>query len=201
MRPVTLSPSPSDVPGWLSALKRPAVYVTLGTVPKFADDRSFFATAIGALANADVEVIVTVGPRGDPTVYGSPSPRVHVERFIPQAAVLPHCIAAITNGGSGATLGALAHGVPVLAISDPRSPSQVRNGDAIAAHGAGRHIQRADLTSELLSDHIDALLTDQRYRRAAERVAVEFAAMPDPSEVVHAVEHVVTTKAPWDRHH
>jgi UDP:flavonoid glycosyltransferase YjiC (YdhE family) len=201
MRPVPLSVPPSQVPDWLGALKRPAVYVTLGTVPKFADDQIFFTSAIEALANADVEVIVTVGPQGDPAAFQSQSPGVHVERFIPQAAVLPHCIAAITNGGSGATMGALTHGVPVLAVSDPRSPSQVRNGNAIAAHGAGRHLERGDLTPERLRDEIDALLSNDRYRHAAERVAAEILSMPDPSEVVDAVEHVVTTRAPWVSDH
>jgi UDP:flavonoid glycosyltransferase YjiC (YdhE family) len=201
MRPVPLTVAPSEVPDWLGALKRPAVYVTLGTVPKFADDRTFFASAIQALENADVEVIVTVGPQGDPTAYRSASPRVHVERFIPQVSVLPHCIAAITNGGSGATMGALTHGVPVLAVSDPRSPSQVRNGNAIAAHGAGRHLERGEMTPERLRDEIDALLWDDRYRHAAQRVAAEIVAMPDPSEVVGAVERVVTTKAPWRSGH
>jgi UDP:flavonoid glycosyltransferase YjiC (YdhE family) len=197
MRPVTSRPSPNELPDWLVALERPAVYVTLGTVPKFADDGPFFLAAIEALKDADVEVIVTVGPRGDPDAYASESPRVHVERFIPQAAVLPHCIAAITNGGSGATMGALAHGVPVLAVSDRRSPSQVRNGEALAACGAGRHLARGELTPDGLGREIHALLSDGRHRDAAAKVAAEIVAMPDPSDVAAAVEHIVATGSPW----
>ncbi len=197
IRPVSSPPSPGELPDWLVTLERPAVYVTLGTVPKFADDAPFFMAAIAALEEADVEVIVTVGPQGDPGAYASRSPRVHVERFIPQAAVLPHCVAAITNGGSGASMGALAHGVPVLAVSDRRSPSQVRNGDAVAAHGVGRHLARSDVTAPRLQGEIDALISDQRYRDAASEVAAEIAVMPDPSDVVAAVEQVVATGSPW----
>jgi UDP:flavonoid glycosyltransferase YjiC (YdhE family) len=199
MRPLTIGERlPAEVPGWLADLDRPAVYVTLGTVPTFADDPGFFAAAIAALESAEVEVIVTVGPKGDPDALVTGSPRVHVERFLPQSVVLPKCIAAVTNGGSGATMGALAHGVPVLAVSDRRSPSQGRNGEAIAAVGAGRHLERPDVTTERLRLEIDALLSDDRYAVAAAKVATEIRAMPGPSQVVAAVEHVVASGSSWE---
>jgi UDP:flavonoid glycosyltransferase YjiC (YdhE family) len=197
IRPVSFAPARGELPDWLVGLDRPAVYVTLGTAPTFADDVPFFAAAIAPLVEFDLEVIVTMGPDGDPDALGPQPPQVHVERFIPQAAVLPHCIAAITNGGSGATMGALAHGVPVLVVSDPRSPSQVRNGEAVAAIGAGRSLARAEVTPQRLHDEIHALLSNASYRDAAVPVAAEIADMPEPPEVVAAIEHVVTTGRSW----
>ena len=153
------------------------------------------------METADVEVIVTVGPKGDPDAVVTRSPRVHIERFIPQSVVLPRCIAAVTNGGSGATMGALAYGVPVLAVSDRRSPSQGRNGEAIAAVGAGRHLERHDVTSERLRQEINTLLSHDRYAIAAAQVATEISAMPNPSQVVNAVEHVVASGSSWESRH
>jgi UDP:flavonoid glycosyltransferase YjiC (YdhE family) len=198
-----VSPVPSDddgVPDWLDRVKqRRAVYVTLGTVPLFANDSAFFRTAIEALSDEDVEIVITLGPSGDPDALGPQPSHVHVERFIPQAVVLPYCDAAITNGGSGSTLGALAAGVPVLAVGDFRSPSQVRNGQAVNERGAGRTLARADVTATRLRDGIRALLFEPSYRDVARRIATEVAEMPSPADTAELVERLADDRTPLYR--
>jgi UDP:flavonoid glycosyltransferase YjiC (YdhE family) len=184
-------------PAWLDELDgRCAIYVTLGTVPLFADDTDFFVLAIEAARDRDLHVIVTVGPRGDPAALGEQPPNVHIERFVSQALVLPHCVAAITNGGSGSTLGALAAGVPVLAVADARSPSQARNGDAIAAAGAGRALRRGQASAKRIRHEITTLITNGTHHEAASRIAHEIAAMPDPADVVTIIEQVAEHHQP-----
>jgi MGT family glycosyltransferase len=198
-----VSPAPSDndeQPAWLDRVKqRRTVYVTLGTVPLFAGDSAFFKAAIDALVHEDVEIVVTVGPAGDPAALGPQPSHVHVECYIPQALVLPHCDAAITNGGSGSTLGALAAGVPVLAVGDFRSPSQVRNGQAVAERGAGRTLARADVIPERLRDEIRSLLVDPSYRDVAGRIATEIGEMPSPADIVHLIERLAKDRRPLER--
>lgn len=180
------------IPEWLErVIQRRAVYITLGTVPVFANDPDFFMIAIEALSSEDVEIVVTVGPEGDTAMLGHQPPHVHVERYISQGLVLPHCDLAITNGGSGSTIGALAAGVPVLAVSDFRSPSQVRNGQAIAERGAGRTIARDEATVGRLRDAIKVLLHDDSYRAVARRMGDEIADMPSPRETTKLLEHLV----------
>jgi UDP:flavonoid glycosyltransferase YjiC (YdhE family) len=193
IRPVPPLPVNTDgAPSWLEQLgDRRAVYVTLGTVPVFADDVAFFQASIEALRDQDVEIIVTVGPAGNPVALGPQPPTVHVERFIPQALVLPHCAAVVTNGGSGSTLGALAAGVPVIAVGDFRSPSQVRNGQAVADRGAGRALARADVTPQRLRDEIRAVLDEPSYRRVAQQIATEIAEMPTPNDAADLVARLV----------
>jgi len=104
-------------PEWLVALgSRPVIYVTLGTVARYNRDLAFFSAAIEGVSNLGADVIVTLGPTGDPVSLGPQPSHVHVERFVPQGAILPHCRAVVTNGGSGSVMGALAHGVPVLCV-------------------------------------------------------------------------------------
>jgi UDP:flavonoid glycosyltransferase YjiC (YdhE family) len=79
------------------------VYITLGTVPFFTADVEFFRAAIEAACEEDVEVVVTVGPAGDPAVLDPQPENVHVERYLPQGEVLPHCVAVVSNGGAGST--------------------------------------------------------------------------------------------------
>ena len=65
LRPVAWSPGRNEVPVWLLAKReRARVYVTLGTVV-FGYTAAFDA-ALSALDQHDVDVLVTVGPGGDP---------------------------------------------------------------------------------------------------------------------------------------
>jgi UDP:flavonoid glycosyltransferase YjiC (YdhE family) len=182
----------AEIPAWLERLEgRCAVYVTFGTVPEFADDRDLFLAAIDALRERDLHVIVTVGPGGDPAMLGKQPPNVHVERFVVQDLVLARCVAAITNSGSGSMLGALAAGVPLLAITNPRAPSQERNGAAIVAAGAGRALQREEVSPARLASEVNELLASGTYHDVARRISDEIEAMPDPVEVVTVAEQVV----------
>jgi len=198
IQPVSpLATTGAVLPAWLGRLEgRRAVYVTLGTVPSFASDPSFFAAAIEALRHDDLEVVITVGPLGDPDEIGPQPPHIHVERFVPQAAVLPHCAAAVTNGGSGATLGALAAGVPVLSVPSTGAPSQIRNAEAVAHHGAGRMLARTDVSAARLRAEIRTLLDDSSYRKNARQIASEIRAMPTPQSVVALVERLAIERRP-----
>ncbi|HVS29639.1 MAG TPA: glycosyltransferase [Solirubrobacteraceae bacterium] len=181
------SRSAQGTPEWLDRLGDRVVYITLGTVPFFTADIEFFRAAIAAARDEAAEVVVTVGPAGDPSVLDPQPENVHVERYLPQAEVLPHCAVVVSNGGSGSTLGALSAGVPLMIIPSS-SPSQLRNARAVAATGIGRTLDRADVTVDRLGAELHALLHDSSYRVAAERVAAEIATMPPPEEVVGLIE-------------
>jgi UDP:flavonoid glycosyltransferase YjiC (YdhE family) len=187
-------------PAWLGRPDgRPAIYVTLGTVSAFADDPSFFTAIIAAVADEPVDVLITLGPNGDPESFGPQPPHIHIARFVPQAAVLAHCAVAVTNGGSGATIGALAAGVPVLVVPSAASPSQVRNAQAAKASGAGRILDRAEATAARLHDEIRLLLDDRRYMQAAQRISSEVDDMATPSALVPVIEKLAETHEPYQR--
>ena len=179
---------------WIRRVYRPIVYVTLGTVPRFAGDLEFFQIVIAALAG-EVEVVITVGPEGHPDALGPLPDGVRVQRFIPQAALLPHCALMISNGGSGSTLGALSHGVPILAVP-AGSPSQQRNADALAASGAGCRLERHELTVERMRGDARTMLTDPSYRTVAQRIAKEIIRMPSVEQAALLVEQLAVEQRP-----
>lgn len=157
---------------------RPLVYVTLGTLFGRA---ALFRLLLDAFAEVDCEVLLTVGHRVEPAELGQLPANSTVERFVPQADVLPRASAVVAHGGSGSTLGALAHGTPLLLV--PQGADQFENAAACAAAGAAITLPPPEQTDANLRSALEHVLADRSYAAAAERVAAEIAAMPAAAEV------------------
>jgi MGT family glycosyltransferase len=145
LRPIPVEPASTErAPEWLDQLPdRPTVYVTLGTV---FNDLLVFRVLLEALAELECNVIATVGPRSDAAELAPIPENAHVERYISQSLVLPRSSVAVTHGGSGSTLAALAHGLPMLVV--PQGADQVDNAAACEAIGTARRLLPDELTAE-----------------------------------------------------
>ncbi len=77
----------------------PIVYVTFGTL--FNANLDLFRLALAALADEPVEVVATVGHAHDPAQLAPFPVNARVERFIPQAELLPSCSVVVHHGGAG----------------------------------------------------------------------------------------------------
>lgn len=179
LRPVAWSPGGSEVPAWLLAEReRPRVYVTLGTVV-FGYTAAFDA-ALSALDQHDVDVLVAVGPHGDPAALQRRSERVRVERFVDQALVAPLMDAVVHHGGSGTALAAMAAGLPQVVM--PQGADQFQNAELLAKTGAVRAFLPG-MPPDALAQHIAEALTDKEMKASAVKLAEEIAAMPSPAAV------------------
>ncbi|GAA0232324.1 glycosyltransferase [Saccharothrix mutabilis subsp. mutabilis] len=167
---------PPNVPG-----TGPLVYASFGTVaaalPPFA---GAYRSLVDALAARRVRALVTVGEAGDTSL--STVDHVRVERFVPQADVMPHASAAIGHGGFGTTMTALAAGVPTV-VAPLFSLDQFLNADAVTRSGAGVAVPSPAEVGEAL----DRVLADPSYATAARRLADEMAALPPVSESVEVL--------------
>jgi UDP:flavonoid glycosyltransferase YjiC (YdhE family) len=104
-----------------------------------------------------------------------------VEQFVPQAELLPRCAAVVHHAGSGTMFGALAHGLPQVAI--PQGADNFSNAEALAGAGVATVLQPGSVTSDTVRAALTTVLTEPSYKSAAQRAAAEIAAMPDPAEV------------------
>jgi UDP:flavonoid glycosyltransferase YjiC (YdhE family) len=190
IRPTALEPGGDDAaPDWLAALPdRPTVYFTLGTIFNM-ESGDLFDRVLAGLAELDVNVIVTVGREIDPAAFGPQPDHVRIERFIPQAAVLPRCDVVVSHGGSGSTIGALAAGVPSVLL--PMGADQPLNAARCTALGVGVALDVMRLTPADVRAAVVAVLGEPRYRAAAERVRDEIAALPGPVEAVARLEALI----------
>jgi UDP:flavonoid glycosyltransferase YjiC (YdhE family) len=135
IRSVAYNESNADVPAWLKAPRtRPCVYLTLGTVLFGAVE--VLSRAITEIAPLDVEILVAVGPEGEPAALGELADNVHVERFVTQSEVLPQVDLIVHHGGTGTVLGALEVGLPQLLL--PQGADQFVNAEMLTAAGAVR---------------------------------------------------------------
>ena len=119
----------------------------------------------------------------DPAVFGPQPAHVVLERYLPQALVLPRVDAVVSHGGSGTTLGALAEGKPMVVL--PMAAGQFINADQVVRAGAGLALTPIARTPERIREAIEQVLTYPSYAAAARVLQNEIRAMP-PAEMVLA---------------
>lgn len=177
---------------WGEGDPRPLCYVTFGSVlasMPIADQ--CFATVLKAVDGLECRVLLTTGRRFDPSRLRAVPRNVHVEKFVDQAGVFPEASIVVCHGGSGTTFGALAAGRPVVII--PMLADNARNGDLVAAHGAGVAVRRAsgaaageltDRDVEPIRTAIEAVLADPNYTHRAQTISHDLATAPTLASVV-----------------
>jgi MGT family glycosyltransferase len=175
-------------PRWLDELEPPLVYITLGTV---FNDPAHFGPLLAGL-DGRASALVTVGRDVDPAALGPVGERVRVERFVPQAHVLPRSAAVVSHGGSGTTLGALAHGVPLVLV--PQGADQFDNANRVEAAGAAVVLRPGEVTAASVRAALERVLDEPEFALAARAVAADIARMGTPDEVAAAVEEHVTAR-------
>ena len=179
-------PGPSSVPRTTPA---PTVYLTLGTV-LLGDVAHLFPRVLAGVARLSAaNVVVTVGAGRDPASLGPVPDHVRIERFVPQADLLPQCDLVISHGGSGTVLGALAHGLPSVLV--PMGADQHYNAQRCAELGTARVLDAVDVTPDDVHRTVSEMLADTSYRRAAQRFEAEIGALPGPEHMVPLLEQLV----------
>jgi UDP:flavonoid glycosyltransferase YjiC (YdhE family) len=159
------------------------VFVTLGTV--YGGNVSALAAAIEGLRSLAVNLIVAVGPKGDPSLFEGHGRHVLIERLVPLASVLARCDAVVSQGGSGVMLGAMALGLPQLML--PQGADQFRNAEVCKPTGAALALAPPEATPHAISDSVHRLLNEGRFAGAAQVLRGQIGAMPDADAVIAAL--------------
>jgi UDP:flavonoid glycosyltransferase YjiC (YdhE family) len=183
LRPAVVDPL--DPPAWLPDR---CVYFTLGTVFNM-ESGNLFDRVLTGLGELPVALVVTVGRHIDPADFGPQPAHVRIERYVPQAAILPRCAAVVSHGGSGSVTGALAYGLPSVLL--PMGADQPLNAARCAQLGVSRVLDAGTATPAQVREAASAVLADPAYRRAAEQIRAGIAAMPGPDEAVRRLERLM----------
>ena len=164
------------LPDWWGGSEAPLVYLSFGTeAPTLDFFPGVYLEAIDALAELPARILVTIGNSRDPAELGPLPPSVHVERWVAQAAVMPHAAAMVGHGGSGSTLTALNWAVPMALV--PLFADQDTNARLVAEAGAGVALDGGPEAVSGLTNAVSGLLADPSHRAGAARVRDEIAAL------------------------
>jgi MGT family glycosyltransferase len=169
------------LPSWVNDLgDRPVVYATMGTA--FNRVANIHAAILDGLCHEPITLIVTTGRDQDPADFGPQPPHVHIERYVPQSMLFPHCDLVVTHGGSGTVMTALGHGLPMVIV--PVSADQPDNARRCEQLGVAKIIPPANRTREALRNAVRDVLSDPGYRQTAERLRDEMALLPELASAV-----------------
>lgn len=193
-RPSILGAAREPPPAWSSTLPGAAtVYFTLGTIfPLESGD--LFARVLMGLRELPINVLATLGPDADPEELGPQPANVHIERYVPQSSVLPYCTMVVSHGGSGSVIGALAHGLPSVLI--PIGADQPLNAERCADLGVAQLLDAVEATPEAIRAAVVGVLEEPTYRRNAERLRDEIAALPELAQAVGLLERLAVERRP-----
>lgn len=199
-------PHPADtvLPAWWDDLPdRPTVYASMSSVYR---GLSVFPDLIAGLRDEPINLILTVGNGQDPAQFGPQPPNVYIERFIPQAALLPRCDLFITHNPLFTMMSALGCGVPLLMIP---LGGELRLGAMRAVElGLGRAIKLPgqasvffdqwvpELSPSTAKAAVRELLSTPRYRANARRMRDEIGALPGPEHAVELLARLGAERAP-----
>jgi UDP:flavonoid glycosyltransferase YjiC (YdhE family) len=193
----------AEVPEPAPRQGEPLVYVSFGSITA-SEHMPFYPAlyraAIDALAPLPARFLITLGEPREVAELGALPPNVTVERWVPQDEVLQRATAAVIHGGLGSTLGALAHGVP-LVVLPLFSVDQWYNAAAVARAGAGVALDAEretrlpidfpdDATMAALRPALEHVLADPAPRRAAQAIADEIRGLPPVEDAVPALEAI-----------
>lgn len=114
---------------------------------------------------------------------------MHVERFVPQAEVLPSVDLVVSHGGSGSLAAALAHGLPSVLL--PLGADQPHNAMRAEELGVATSLCAATATPDAIADRVRTVLADPAMTERCRAVADEMRTRPGLDSAVSALEGAV----------
>jgi MGT family glycosyltransferase len=153
---------------WGDGDERPLALVSFSTT--FQNQAGALQRVVDAVAGLPMRAVVTLGPNIAPSAVRSGSENVHVCRSAPHGSILRQASLAVTHGGHGTLMRALAHRLPVLVM--PMGRDQNDNAARVSYHGAGLSLSPDSSTDEI-GAALHRLLSEPAFTAAARRLGDE----------------------------
>jgi zeaxanthin glucosyltransferase len=156
---------PVDFP-WDRLDGRPLIYASLGTAKK--KQAEIFHLIAEASKNFDLQLVISLGGRGDPEMYGDLPESPLVVRDAPQLELLRMAEIVITHGGLNTAMEALMEGRPMIAI--PLAYDQPAVAARLAWLKVAEVLPANELSAERLRLALSKVLSNASYRNAAKEL-------------------------------
>ena len=151
-----------------AAKTRPLVYCSLGTV--IHDRRRFCRNCAAALAEMDVDAILSVGTAENLDALGALPSNIQAAARVDQLAVLQKADVFLTHCGMNSASEAIWYGVPT--VLDPQQSEEAAVADRMEALGMGLRLRSEE--PEQIRKALETVLADPSYREQTARIARSF---------------------------
>jgi UDP:flavonoid glycosyltransferase YjiC (YdhE family) len=186
-------------PSWwpeLIADPRPLVVVSQGSLR--ADPTELIVPAVRALADLDVQVLVTTGRASCEQVAvalgGTVPGNVRLLRFAPYDEVFRHADVFVTNGGyTGVTL-ALSHGVALVQAGMTEEKPEI--GRRVDYAGCGIDLRTSRPKPDAVRGAVQRVLGEPSFRAAAGAIQREMSAHDAGLEGARLLEQLAASRSP-----
>jgi MGT family glycosyltransferase len=142
------------------------IYISLGTI--FNNSIEFYESCFEALANMNVEVIMSVGKKTDINMFKDIPSNFIVRNYVPQLEILKYADVFITHGGMNSTNEGLYYDIPLILI--PQSVDQPFVANRVAQLGAGIVVEKNKTTPEILKEGVAKILSDNNFKINSEKI-------------------------------
>ena len=176
-------------PEWWGDLDgKRVVYVTQGT--QNIDPADLLQPTLEALADEDVLVVATTGIAGRDELPSPVPDNARVAGFVPHVQLLPRVDVMVTNGGWGGTLGALAHGIPlVIAGGDLDKPEIAAR---VAWAGSAVNLRTGTPKPIQVLEGYRRVASTPSYAAASSRVGAQLRSLGGAARAAELLEGMVT---------
>jgi UDP:flavonoid glycosyltransferase YjiC (YdhE family) len=198
--PIVWQPSNAMLPDWVAALShdRPLIWVYPGnprhdSAPTPIDSIVVSRTAIAALGDMPVEVVLTTGYQELPKELGTLPSNFHHADYLPGLAMAKRCDLMVHHGGHWSVMTGFFTGTPAVII--PTITERESNARRVVALGAGeivipvdgadgeKHIDVAEFAAK-----VRRVLNEPDYLRSAQRIAESMRRFGGAQEAADQIE-------------
>ena len=200
------------VPPWLQDMPRqPTVFASLGTVLG-AENPEIYDKILAALRDQPVNLVLTLGGKGDPQRFGQQPSNVRIFGNFTQPELrqlLPRVDLCLNHAGYGSIMDSLLHGIPLVLlplVSDAPMNNQMCLASGVAPELPGEVwgispkglpvIQPEKLTPAIISDAVIITLRERQYREAARKLQRELTDRADLPTAVRLLEEMAAASRP-----
>jgi MGT family glycosyltransferase len=146
------------------------IYISMGTINNRLTD--FYNLCIEAFRKENAQVVISVGSKTDPSIFGQVPEHFVIRKYIPQLEVLKHADVILCHGGLNSVSEALYYGVPVIAV--PLANDQPMVAHRLTELGAGLELKMEEVTAELLKKSVHKVLSNQSYKDSCDKIRDSF---------------------------
>ena len=185
--PLGIWEPPGEPPRYLNQPGDPWVLVSISS--QLQDDLPLAETALAALADRPVRVLLTVGPDHDPSEVSERPGNARIERTVPHSAVLERAELLISHAGHGSVMKALWHGRSMVLI--PWGRDQPGVAARAQALGVADVVPRTEATRETLAAAVDRVLVNAEMRNTAATHSARLRATDPPARAAARIESLL----------